>query len=102
MEEEDQQRYQKQLQKRYSEALKRAQLEQRKAEIVKRLLDAKAYERLTNIKASNYELYSQLVDLLIAFAQQNRVQGTVSEAQLKSLLEKLTYKKETTIEFHHK
>ena len=72
------------------------------AEIAKRLLDPSAYERLTNIKMSNPELYRQLVNMLISLAQQNRIQGKVTEQQFRSLLERLTQKEETNIEFRHK
>ncbi len=98
----EEEQYQKRLQKRYQEAVKRAQVERQMAEIAMRLLDANAYERLTNIKSSNPELYRQMVSMLVQLAQQNRIQGKVTEAQFKSLLEKMTQKEDTTIEFRHK
>jgi DNA-binding TFAR19-related protein (PDSD5 family) len=100
--ENEEEQYQKKLQKRYAEAMKRAQAEQQMTEISKRLLDAGAYERLTNIKSSNPELYRQLVQMLISLAQQNRIQGKVTEVQFRQLLEKLTEREERTIEFKHK
>jgi DNA-binding TFAR19-related protein (PDSD5 family) len=99
---EEGQQYQKRLQRRYQEAVKRAQVERQMAEIAMRLLDANAYERLTNIKSSNPELYRQMVNVLVSLAQQNRIQGKVTEAQFKSLLEKVTQREETSIEFRHK
>jgi DNA-binding TFAR19-related protein (PDSD5 family) len=102
MMENEEEQYQKKLQKRYSEAVKRAQAEQQMAEIAKRLLDTGAYERLTNIKMSNPELYRQLVNMLISLAQQDRIKGKVNEQQFRSLLERLTHKEETSIEFKHK
>jgi DNA-binding TFAR19-related protein (PDSD5 family) len=98
----EEEQYQKRLQKRYQEAVKRAQVERQMAEIAMRLLDANAYERLTNIKSSNPELYRQMVSMLVQLAQQNRIQGKVTEAQFKSLLERMTQKEDTTIEFRHK
>jgi programmed cell death protein 5 len=100
--EEDEQARRRELQKRVGDALKRAQLEERKKEIVKRLLEPAAFERLMNIRASNREMYSQLVDMMISLAQQNRLGGKVTEAQLKSILGRLTERKEPTIEFRHK
>ncbi|MDE1865426.1 MAG: hypothetical protein KGH94_02180 [Candidatus Micrarchaeota archaeon] len=100
--ENEEEQYQKKLQKRYQEAIKRAQVEQQMAEIAKRMLDANAYERLTNIKSSNPMLYRQMVSMLISLAQQNRVQGKITESQFRSLLERLTYKEDTKIEFRHK
>jgi DNA-binding TFAR19-related protein (PDSD5 family) len=102
MMENEEEQQQKRLQKRYAEAVKRAQVEQQMADIAKRLLDAPAYERLTNIKTSNPDLYRQLVQMLLSLAQQNRIQGKVSEQQFRQLLERLTQKEETTIEFKHK
>jgi DNA-binding TFAR19-related protein (PDSD5 family) len=102
MMESEEEQQQKRLQKRYAEAVKRAQVEQQMAEIAKRLLDTGAYERLTNIKTSNPELYKQLVQMLLALAQQNRIQGKVTEQQFRELLERMTQKQETTIEFKHK
>lgn len=102
MMENEEEQQQKRLQKRYAEAVKRAQVEQQMSDIAKRLLDAPAYERLTNIKTSNPELYRQLVQMLLSLAQQNRIQGKVNEQQFRQLLERLTQKEETTIEFKHK
>ena len=100
--ENEEEQYQKKLQNRYQEAMKRAQVEQQLAEIAKRLLDAPAYERLTNIKSSNPELYRQLVNMLISLAQQNRINGKITEPQFKDLLSRLTQKEERTIEFKRK
>ena len=102
MMENEEEQYQRKLQKRYQEAMKKAQAEQQMAEIAKRLLDAGAYERLTNIKMSNPELYRQLVNMLISLAQQDRIKGKLNEQQFRSLLERLTQKEETSIEFKHK
>jgi DNA-binding TFAR19-related protein (PDSD5 family) len=98
----EEENYQRRLQKRYSEAMKRAQAERQMAEVAKRLLDAGAYERLTNIKTSNPELYRQLISMLLSLAQQNRIQGKVNEQQFRSLLERLTQREETSIEFKRK
>jgi programmed cell death protein 5 len=98
----EEEQYQKKMRKRVTEALKAAQMEAQKKEIMKQFLDDKAYERVMNIRASNYELYSQLVNLIVSLVQSNRLNGKVTEAQLKSILEKITYKREPTIEFKHK
>jgi DNA-binding TFAR19-related protein (PDSD5 family) len=100
--ESEEEQYQKRLQKRYAEAVKKAQIEQQMADVAKRVLEPAAYERLTNIKTSNPELYKQMVSMLVQLIQQNRIQGKVNEQQFKQLLERLTEKEETTIEFKHK
>ena len=92
--ENEEEQYQKKLQRRYHEAVKRAQVERQMAEIAKQLLEPSANERLSNIKASNPELYRQLVNMLISLAQAKRIQGRISEEQFKSLLEKVTRREE--------
>ena len=99
--EEDEQQHQK-LQKRLVDAVRRAQLEEKKKDLIKRITEPAAYERLMNIRASNPELYGQLVDMMISIIQSNRVAGKISEQQLVSLLERMTARNETTIEFRHK
>jgi len=102
MVDEEDQRYQKELRRRVSEAMRNAQIEQQKKELMKQFLDASAYERLMNIKVSNPELYEQLVNLIISLAQSNRINGKMSEEQLRSILGRITYRKEPKIEFKHK
>ncbi len=78
------------------------QAEQQKRMAAKKYLTTGAYERLMNVRVANFELYSQLVDLIIAMAQSQRVTGQITEDQLKQILVRLTYRKESTIEFKHK
>ncbi len=103
MEENDgEQQYQKKMRKRVTDALKAAQVEEQKKEILMRFLDGKAYERVMNIRMSNPDLYNQLINLIVSLAQSNRVTGKITEKQLKSILEKMTFRREPTIEFRHK
>ncbi len=83
MEDENEQQYQKKMQKRVMDAIKRSQLEEKKKEISKRILDQGSFERLMNIRASNQELYDQLINMLISLMQSNRIQGKIDEAQFK-------------------
>ncbi|HIH50631.1 MAG: DNA-binding protein [Candidatus Micrarchaeaceae archaeon] len=101
-EEDEEARYQKKMRKRVTEAIKNAQMEQQKKEIMRQFLDAKAYERLMNIRISNYELYNQLVGMVVSLAQGNRISSKITEEQLMSIVQRMTYKKESTIEFKHK
>lgn len=82
--------------------LKEMQVEQEKKATVKRFMTSEAFERLMNVRVANYELYAQLLDLLIAMARGNRITGQISEAQLRDLLSRLTFKPESKIEFKHK
>ncbi len=86
------------MEKRY----KALQIEQQKRMLVKRLLTSGAYERLMNVRIANFELYSQLVDLLLSMSQQGRIGVAITEEQLRQILAKLTPKNESTITFQHK
>jgi programmed cell death protein 5 len=90
------------MRKRVAEAIRAAQLEQQKKEILRRFLDGAAYDRIMNVRVSNPELYEQLVGMVVSLVQSNRIQGKLTEAQLRSLIERLTFKRETTISFKHK
>ncbi len=87
-----------QLEKR----LQAMQLEQQKRSAIKKLLTPDAYDRLSNVRVSSRELYSQVVDLLLAMAQQGRISSIITEAQLKQILARFTTRNEPSIEFRHK
>lgn len=78
------------------------QAEQQKRAAIRRLMTPEAYDRLANVRISNRELYSQLVDLIIAMAQSNRITSIITEEQLKQILAKFTTRPESSIEFKHK
>ena len=90
------------IKKEMQRRLREMQVEQEKKATVKKLMTPDAYERLMNVRVANYELYAQLLDLLIAMARSNRVTGTITEPQLRDLLSKLTFRPESKIEFKHK
>jgi programmed cell death protein 5 len=90
------------MKKEIMRRLKEMQIEQEKKSTVKRFMTPEAYERLMNVRVANYELFAQLLDLLIAMARGNRIQGNITEAQLRDLLARLTFKPESKIEFKHK
>ncbi len=101
-EEADDQQSQKRLRKALMEQMKRQQVEQQKKEIIKKLMDQSAYDRIMNIRIANADLYTQLVDLIISLAQSNRIQGKLTEQQLLQILEKVTQRPDTKIEYRHK
>ena len=78
------------------------QMEQQKRALIRKYMTIGAYERLMNVRVSSYELYSQLVDLILSLAQANKLQAQLSEGQLKEILTRITYKPESKIEFKHK
>ncbi len=100
--EEEDSKERKQMMKRIREAQAEQQREIQRRELLKKLLTPEAYERLANVRMANFELYSKLGDWIVALAQSNRVTSKITEAQLKSILEKLTTRREPNIEFKHK
>jgi DNA-binding TFAR19-related protein (PDSD5 family) len=93
---------QERLRKQIQKAMRDAQIEQQKKAMVRQTMDDKAYERLMNIRVSNRELYSQLVDMIISLAQSKRLSGKLTEAQLVEVLKRITAKEEPEISFRHK
>jgi DNA-binding TFAR19-related protein (PDSD5 family) len=98
----DERSQQKRLRKAIEARMRAAQIEQQKKDVLKKIMEQAAYDRLMNIRLSNYELYSQIVDLIISLAQNGRINGMLTEQQLISILQKVTFKKEPTVEFKHK
>ena len=93
---------QAELKKAVYRKLKDMQIEQQKKAIAQRFMTPGAYERLMNVRVSSYELYSPLIDFIIAMARQNSNAGKITEAQLKDMLARLTYRPDTKIEFKRK
>ncbi len=58
-------------------------------EILRKILDPKAFERLMNIRIANRELYLQLAQLLVYASQQGQLRPPVSEQELLSLLNRI-------------
>jgi programmed cell death protein 5 len=90
------------IQKALQKRMRVMQEEQQKRELARRFMTPEAYERLMNVRISNRELYSQLINLILAMVQQNRLSGKLTEEQLKQILGKLTFRPEPTIEYKHK
>ncbi|MGC8647859.1 MAG: DNA-binding protein, partial [Candidatus Micrarchaeia archaeon] len=78
--EDEEERYQKELRKRINESIKRAQIEEQTRALMRQLLEPEAYERLMMIKTSNEELYAQLVNLIISLVQSNKILGKISDS----------------------
>ena len=72
-------------------------------EILRKILDPKAFERLMNIRISNRELYMQLAQLLVYAYQQGQLPAKVSETELLSLLNRIKAgEKQTSIKIKRK
>lgn len=99
----DDQATQKRLRDRYAKMQQAAALEEQKKAVLRKFLDAAAYERVMNVKLANPELYDQLVNSIAYLIQSGRMgNAKISEEQVVRLLERMTAKRETSIEFRHK
>ncbi len=90
--------YKKELLNRY----KTIQQEQQIRSYLHQIVDPNAYERLMNIRASNRELYMQIAQVLINIVQSNKSMQKITEKQLVDLINRMTQRRETKIEFKHK
>lgn len=86
------------------EAMRRKQAEElQKRQVLKSILDAEGYERMSNIRIANAAMYDQLVMLLMQLVQSGRVSGKVTDAQLRSLLDRIQARRhEPNITFKRK
>lgn len=88
--------------KLYEQRLRQLQVEMQKKELLKRMLDEQAYERMMNVRLANPQLYEKVVQTLAYVAQSGGKPITISDAQLYQMLQKMTQEKETKIEFKRK
>ncbi|MCL5786850.1 MAG: DNA-binding protein [Candidatus Marsarchaeota archaeon] len=88
--------------KELNKRLKAIQLEQQKRLLAKRYMTEEAYERLMNVRVSNYDLYMNILNMIISTAQSGRFAERITEKQLVEILSRLTYKPEPKIEFKRK
>ena len=90
-------------QSEFDELRKRQLQELQLMEVLKKILDAKAFERISNIRIANRNLYLQLAQLLVYAYQQGQFPGKVTEEQLIGLLQRLkSNEKESSITFKRK
>ena len=81
----------------------KAELDAKKAMILRQILTPQARDRLANIKMARPEFAEGLENQLIALAQSGQIRGQVTEEQLIDILKKLqSGKREKTIEFKRK
>ena len=102
MQNEEGEQQQEQLRAAYQRRLQQMQAEAQKKELLRRLLSDSAYERMMNVRLSSPELYDRVVSSLAYVAQSGKPMGQIGDEQLYSLLQKLTQKRETSIEFKSK
>ncbi len=80
------------------EEAQRKAAEKERQEIVKRYVTPEAYERLTNVKLVRPEIVENVENQIIMLAQSGRLNRQINDAEVKSLLARLSEKRETRIE----
>ncbi len=93
---------QKELRERLMKYQQARELEMQKKFALKYIVDAQAYERLMNVRIANPALYDQLVTMLVYLYQNKQVKGKVTDEQLKTILARITARKEPEIIFKKK
>jgi programmed cell death protein 5 len=88
--------------KRNAEQQDDAEKRQQEAEsqvsaLMRKLLDEKALERMNNIRLVNRELHLNAAQTILYLYRAGRIQGKMSEEELKELLQKIGSKKEINI-----
>ncbi len=77
--------------------------EQRVHALLAKLLTPEAAGRLSNIRMSNEDLYTQVIQFVVTLYTQGRLKGKLSEPELKSVVTRLlSEKKESKITFLRK
>jgi len=82
-----------------AEDLRRAREAEMKMRLFsKQALSQEAFERLSNIRAANPELYVRIIELLAALARAGKLEGKMPDAEFKRLVERvLPPRRETRI-----
>ena len=88
---------QEKMRKAVARRLREAQIMNEKKEFVRKYLTTEAFERLMNIKVANYQLFAQLLDLIISLAQNGKIQNKMSDTELTSILKRVSERPEPTI-----
>jgi len=83
-------------QQQESEQQKQA-AEQKIESMLKSILEPEAKARLKNVKLINEQLYWNVVQQLLSFAQSGRIKGQVTEEDVKKLLSALSQKRNIKI-----
>ena len=81
------------------ELKKRKAIQARKRAMLQGLLSPAAYEKLSNIRAANPDLYEKVADLVIALSQRGALKEKLSVSQFQKLLARVNPRKETRITF---
>lgn len=73
------------------------QIEEMKKKLLGQILSKEAYERLGRVRSVNPETAAQAEVYLLQLSQSGKLQGSVTDVQMKEILKLLTSKRETRI-----
>ncbi|MFA6951822.1 MAG: DNA-binding protein [Candidatus Methanomethylophilaceae archaeon] len=91
--------YQQQQQNQAAQEDKAKQFEMQKQSVLRQILTPEARDRLANIKLANPEQANSVEMQLIQLAQSGRLQGVITDAMLREILQQIMpRKREITIE----
>ena len=82
--------------------MQQLQMEMQKKELLRHMLDERAYSRMMNVRISSPQLYDKVISSLAYVAQSGKMNGKFTDEQIHSLLVKMTEKPKTRIEFRSK
>ena len=88
---------QQHMQQHFQEQAQQQQMEQVLKVIKMQILDAKARERLANLKLVKPELAQQLEIYLAQLFQSGQIRGKITDEQMVAILKKITEKKDFRI-----
>ncbi len=80
---------QQQSQSQAAQQQQARQLEEQKQSILRQILAPEARDRLANIKLANPEMANSVEMQLIRLAQSGRLQGVITDAMLREILQKM-------------
>jgi len=88
---------QQRMQEQFASQMQQKQLEEIIKNIMLKIMDKKAGERLANLKLVRPEIAMQLELYLAQLYEAGQIKGTITEEQLIMMLKKITEKPETRI-----
>ena len=80
------------------EELQRRAADRERHDAVKRFVTPEAYERLSNVRLVRPDMVENVENQIIMLAQSGRLNRLITDAEVKSLLARLSEKRETKIE----
>ena len=88
--------------RRIEEKMRAAYIEEKKREILQKYMDSAAYDRVSNVRHANQEVYDKLVEVVVQLAGSGRLTRRLSEKEVVAILSKISERREPNIEIRRK